>query len=661
MSSWWVVSLESGSLAVLDDSGLRQLVDPNVGWEPRLAVGTTRTLVVGRSDLGGTRHLRSTLLSDEADGGLRTVGGVAIVPSVSPSAEGNFAVAATPTGFLVAWQDGTDLLAQRLDLGGVAVGASYVVDATAGPQARPELATRGDQTAVVFLTTNGRASLRSISPADLVGPPIALGPTHPDPLSDVTVKALGTGWVVVFLEQVGVGQSRIFSQRFDGALAPSAAEVQLADDFVFRPGLAVASDGRQLITWGEWNGAGSSAQRYTILEDSGPVVSGAFASIGGDAQELTSFSGDWLTWVPVDWPNWCCTERGRAGPADGRPDASVEFRGQIAGRPGDDELLWLNNESGLKAERHDADGGLLSSVTLTLNSVPDTEFAGGVDGRGWYAAWRSSPNTLSAVRLERDGGLGATRAFPSGGEVGPFSVAANGRGELLATWNEPSTDRLRGALVAGTNTFTFASAFDAKPAVAALGDRWIVAWVTYSGMSAEWIGPDGAPLDAGLRLALNGAGGADLDFDPSVACGPEDCLVAWVSGHSGNWDIVARKAFADGGLGPTIPLLAGPDAELSPLLISAGPGIWRLAFTRYEPSLAVPRGYVVDVFEQQGPDAGLQVDGGGTQWPDAGAADGGVPPRKKVFAVGCGCGSMPWPGLILLMLMGLARRRRSAL
>ena len=147
-------------------------------------------------------------------------------PGIAAAASGDFVVAWTSVGSpLNASQDGSSrgVFAQRFTNAGVPVGAEFQVN--------------------TYTTSNQRS------------PAVAADPT-------------GNLMITWQSEQVGIGDSGIFAQRYDAAGVPQGTELQVNTTLHFEAGPQVAADGAGnfVVVWADFTGGGISrrilAQRF---------------------------------------------------------------------------------------------------------------------------------------------------------------------------------------------------------------------------------------------------------------------------------------------------------------------------------------------------------------------------------------------------------------
>ena len=473
----------------------------------------------------------------------------------------------------------------------------------------------------------------------------------------------GTRYIFVVREVITDTRSRLYVGTMSSNFANITLPTNFSDEWAFDLQLACAADGRSTALWSQWNfiTAGNASvleQPFTVAGT--PVGGVAPVSHAGEYQSISSMTSDWLVFqTPRD---------AFATPTDGQPDASVvvPFYTRVSGNMGD-EHLWLFTDPSFSAERRTVAGQPIARMALP--SISDSAFTTSLSTAGpdWAIAW-SFADVATFARVGRDGGV-STQIMSTGGSVGDVVVAVNTAGDGVTAWEDRPSQVINWARTRSGGTGRRPANYYSHPAIAALGARFLLAWDGQSdGLVGTWIEADGFAPDAGLLFSTPG-----IENSAAIACGPTECLLTWVRGNA-SWDLYGRMIFLDGSMGPVTPLITGPNAELNPHPAYVSPGLWRLGFDRYEPSLATRRAYVVDLIEPvdggtsldagTSGDAGVSVDAGATD--DAGNpvvdVDAGSPgdagteqQPQRVLSVGCGCSALEGP-LALVWLL-LWRRR----
>ncbi|HSN92444.1 MAG TPA: hypothetical protein VLS93_14525, partial [Anaeromyxobacteraceae bacterium] len=291
------------------------------------------------------------------------------------------------------------------------------------------------------------------------------------------------------------------------------------------------------------------------------------------------------------------------------------------------------------ATRLSTAGGVLDPEGILVGRSGNRESApvAAFDGSTWLVAWEDSRAASSresgvyGLRLAADGTPLDAAAFPiSDGpatEARP-AVAACGDGFLVA-WSDYRNGG--GADVFAARVSASGSVRDPSgiavatgdgaqgtPAVACGDGGALVVWQalsTYSvpaAVRAARVDADGTVLDPGGLTLPGPSAGAP----PSVAAGGGGFVVAW---HAplpwGGAEVLAARIAADGSLGPVEPLCAGPGLRSEPHLAFDGAG-FQVAFAEQHPSPHVRTARLSA--------SGSALDGCGASLP---GSEGGTGPR----------------------------------
>jgi len=246
--------------------------------------------------------------------------------------------------------------------------------------------------------------------------------------------------------------------------------------------------------------------------------------------------------------------------------------------------VWEDDRGGdadVYAARVSARGDVLDPAGIAVATGPAAQRAprGAFDGADFVVVWedlRGGDADVFAARVTSAGVVRDRVAVASGaGHQGAPAVASDGSGALVA-WEHEDDGRFvtraarvsAGAVLDATPIELPSGAGSQRAPVAAWsGAHYLVAWEDFRGdgdVYAARVAADGAVLDpAGVAVSA----GAGAQLAPGVACGLDECFVAWADLRDGvSYDVFGARVAADGAVldAVGVPVVRAPEAQFAP-------------------------------------------------------------------------------------------------
>lgn len=666
---------------------------PVVAW----SAAAQRYLVAWGRD-GAGLDVRGALL-DEA--------GLSLTPSLigsGPNAAQTPAVVAQGAGFVVAWADDRLLAGQpNVWVTTVAADGAVADPAQASPlaaaQTTPCLATAGSDLLAVWDEGPELVAQRLTAGLSPVGARVSV---VTGTVNRPACAEAAPGLVAIAFEDGRDTGSGVFVRTVDGAGAVGLEAPAAPRQGYFsrwRPQLA-AGGGRVLIAaYGETDYVNDDDVVWRLLDVTGPALSAdagvGTASVSAAPQQRVVGAYDGLRYLAA-WRD------------QGRYSGGSEAHGQLL-EPGTGQ--WLTDGGfAITAGTHNlgsypspaaregnaffvswgddgSNGALIGrtvSATGTLGARQRLNDASSYVSHHvtrWFGgAFVTLFLKSGTLRLRRGDAAGVTvqpeTTVLATGTAPEFLSAALTGGVLLAAWVGADAgvdvfaarfDADGGLLDAEPLRVSQTPGAEADVSVAGSGGVFAVAW------SAPEDGGANAPRE--VYVARVSSAGQLLDAPPLALGRGEHPAVGWWGSRflvawSREGDVVGATLDPVRPLvGGRFPIAAGPTVERRPFVTSGPPGEVLVTFERYvpEPPYQAFRAHGVIVSDAPALDAGAPEDGGagadagstfdGGATADGGAGDGGTPApgERRELAIGCGCTSAGLPPLALLALLVLRR------
>ena len=634
---------------VLDPDGLVVAGVPGSQMWPQVTFSGGHYLLVWEDQRGGKHDIYGARVS--ADGEVLNPGGLPI--NTAGRHKKHPALCGWRDQALVVWTDYRDVPGDGPDIYGTRVSAAgevldaegFLLGAQAGEQSFPAVGCGGAGYLVMWQDRQPGAE----SGTDIHGARVSADGKVLDPSGRVLVAAMGEqeqvavnwddkvgAYLAAWQDRRASNQVDVYGARVDTAgkvLDPGGRIISSARSFQERP--AVSSDGVGfLVLWQDRRHGGS----YDIY--------GARVSATGLVQDARGFNVSGVPYAQVSprlaagkggamvvWQDFRGDGYGDILGARLVPDGSTIKVADRAGlnlsraqgkqqdpdlASGGDDYLVVWQDRG-EDPGGDIMGALVSGVTGEVKvsvKVAGGEAAasrpavGFSDGAFWVV-WqqvrqRGQGEEIVGVRLGADGKLMAqapvviSAARGQGWQGRPRLTAGRSKG-LLVVWEDRRTDGagdIRGArlgakgevLTAHGLTVSVSAGAQTRPAVAPLGDDYLVVWQderpgrSGADIRGARVSADGKVLDpAGVRLT----GAEGYMVRPAVAWDGHRALLAWQEG--GPSDILGTvlepggKAIRGGPAGTTV--LSDQDiSELSPAVISWGARSFLIAYQVFDPA-----------------------------------------------------------------------------
>ncbi|HSP36001.1 MAG TPA: hypothetical protein VLU46_16945, partial [Thermoanaerobaculia bacterium] len=191
---------------------------------------------------------------------------------------------------------------------------------------------------------------------------------------------------------------------------------------------------------------------------------------------------------------------------------------------------------------------VIADRVLPTYSGVDPSAAASVGDTDVLATFTSdgSQSHVAALAFSRGVPVGAPVIVSRSASEQMSPRVAFGNSDGFAVWEE---NGIRGVRITRDGTPLDAQPIEigpgAAPSVAFDGQRFVVVWTAPAGVVARRIDESGVAVDAQPLVIDSNIGGA-----PSIACGPDDCLVAWLGGNGTRSATLQRN----GTVGPTVQL-----------------------------------------------------------------------------------------------------------
>lgn len=517
-----------------------------------------------------------------SDGVLLDPGGFLLYAGVSAMTPSGPDVAFDGTRFLLVWQMGGDIQAERVSITGGVIGARFVVSSAAGTQSSPSIACRANECLAVW--SDGRTA-----PASTIGTRIdtATG-TVRDPIGLVfaassgatAVATDGTDYLVAWGTATGERATRV--RESDGAPLDTTP-LMLSAASSSSSAMAFAG-GSYVVGWDTGTTALAARIRPSdgMILDATPVT--LSPSVGTEVSlTATSTGADsafaWSVPNPTDFDVRGTIMRS----SDGTLVNAAGFT--IAGGTGDQglyaltagpagQMLAVVNDGRLAARRvSTVDGSALDASSIPVGVMANEERtpATASDGTNHLVVWvdsRVSPARIYGARVMPNGTPidAPARAISDGAAVVGAPAVAYGAGEYLVVWQDSrgaTIDvygaRVRasdGVLLDTTSLLIFtATGSQTKPSVAFDGTNFVTTWDDSRGTPYSVnVRPADGSVTNPLGAPLSGTSGRN----PAITCNPATCLVAWRTSAS----VVQAVRIAGGSVLDATPLAVAPNEDL---------------------------------------------------------------------------------------------------